>query len=142
MNIHDSAMNKFQSIVVRCGELYDRITQSLIDIIFRERTGDVIGRLMVKSLLAMLIEVDGGSLGLYGSVFEQPLLETSEVFFMREATEFLNSNTVPDYMAMVGHRISSFVSCSFVCFAVEINLGIIIDWRIDCQSRCLFILRF
>ena len=68
----------------------------------RERNGEVIDRVLMKNCLSMLVEVNVSSTEVYVEDFERDFLVETRNFYQKESQEFMNQNTVPDYLRKVG----------------------------------------
>ena len=70
----------------------------ILSLIYRERTGEVINRGLLKSITQMLIDLGVNSRSVYEDDFEKSFLETSSNFYRVESQEFIASNSCADYM--------------------------------------------
>ena len=77
----------------------------ILSLIYRERTGEVINRGLLKSITQMLIDLGVNSRSVYEDDFEKSFLETSSNFYRVESQEFIASNSCADYMKKAETRI-------------------------------------
>ncbi|KAJ0410485.1 hypothetical protein ATCC90586_000655 [Pythium insidiosum] len=77
-----------------------RLVQGLLELIERERKGEVIPRSHLYDLLRMLL-----ALQLYHPRFEAPFLEASERFYAAEGLQVMASSDVPQFLLHVEKRL-------------------------------------
>lgn len=53
----------------------------LVDVITREREGDLVDRIMIKKTCQMLVDLGIDDRSVYESIFERPFLKQSEIFY-------------------------------------------------------------
>lgn len=84
-NVYNLGLTLFRDHVIRYGNIRDRLKDTLLDMVMRERKGEVIDRLAVRNACQMLI-----SLGIsenqegrhvYEEDFERPFLQQSADFY-------------------------------------------------------------
>eukprot|EP01119_Soliformovum_irregulare_P018177 TRINITY_DN5521_c0_g1_i1.p1 TRINITY_DN5521_c0_g1~~TRINITY_DN5521_c0_g1_i1.p1 ORF type:complete len:734 (+),score=232.83 TRINITY_DN5521_c0_g1_i1:107-2308(+) len=103
--VYDLGLIIFREHVVRSPRIKDRLLKTLLTMIHRERTGEVINRGLIKSITQMLVDLGVSSRSVYLEDFEKPFEETSSNFYRIESQEFITSNSCPDYLRKVEARI-------------------------------------
>uniref|UniRef100_A0A3Q3WPV2 Cullin family profile domain-containing protein n=1 Tax=Mola mola TaxID=94237 RepID=A0A3Q3WPV2_MOLML len=105
-NVYNLGLIIFRDQVVRYGCIRDHLLQTLLDMIARERKGEVVDRVAIRnaSQMLMILGLDGRSV--YEEVFEGPLLDMSANFFQMEAQKFLAENSASVYIKKVDARIN------------------------------------
>jgi len=105
-SVYDLGLQLFRENVARASKIKDRLLSTMLSLIHKERTSEVIDRtLLKKSLTQMLIDLGISSRAVYEDDFEKPFLETTSNFYRLESQEFISSNACPDYMRKVENRI-------------------------------------
>lgn len=69
------------SQVVRYGCIRDHLRETLLDMVMRERRGEVVDRLAIKNAAQMLIVLGIESRSVYEEDFERPFLAQSAEFY-------------------------------------------------------------
>lgn len=67
--------------VVRYGCIRDHLRETLLDMVMRERRGEVVDRLAIKNAAQMLIVLGIESRAVYEEDFERPFLAQSAEFY-------------------------------------------------------------
>lgn len=82
----------------------DRIQRLILDIIRKDRDGEVVAdRFLLKNLCTMMIEISKKDI--YITCFEDKFLEESTAYFKREAAQFFEKSTATDYLQRVMERL-------------------------------------
>lgn len=87
--------------MARSSRIKDRLLKTLLSLIYKERTGEIIDRGLIKSITQMLIDLGVNSRVVYEEDFEQHFLSTSASFYRSESQEFITTNSCSDYMKKV-----------------------------------------
>ncbi|CAG0898993.1 unnamed protein product, partial [Cyprideis torosa] len=95
----------YRDQVVRCGPIRDRLRETLLETVMRERKGEVVDRLAVKNACHMLMVLGVGRRDVYEEDFERPFLQESAEFFRLESQKFLAENSASVYIRKVEARI-------------------------------------
>uniref|UniRef100_A0AAY4AP00 Cullin family profile domain-containing protein n=1 Tax=Denticeps clupeoides TaxID=299321 RepID=A0AAY4AP00_9TELE len=105
-NVYNLGLIIFRDQVVRYGCIRDHLRQTLLDMIARERKGEVVDRGAIRnaSQMQMILGLEGRSV--YEEDFEVPFLEMSAEFFQMESQKFLAENSASVYIKKVEARIN------------------------------------
>jgi cullin 3 len=99
--VYDMGLELFRDVVLKQNNINNRLRKVLLDNIAKERQNETIDRILMKSALSMLVEVNVNSKLVYQEDFETPFLAETKLFYETEVQYFLSNNTVPDYMRKV-----------------------------------------
>ena len=91
--------------VVRYGCIGDHLRKTLLDMIMRERRGEVINRLAVRNACQMLMLLGIEQRRVYEEDFESHFLKQSADFYNIESQRFLEENSASVYIRKVQERI-------------------------------------
>ncbi|KAH3761929.1 cullin C [Pelomyxa schiedti] len=103
--VYDLGLQLFRDKIARAPRIKDRIRNLMLATIYRERTGEVVDRSVLKNVTQMLIDLGISSHSVYEKDFEQPFLEATADFYKVESQEFITSNNCSDYLKKAEHRI-------------------------------------
>ncbi|KAK4475673.1 hypothetical protein MN116_000941 [Schistosoma mekongi] len=104
--VYKMGMTVFCDLVVRYPIIRESLQKTLLDMVRRERRGEVISRSQIRDACQMFVQLGAGSLRVYLEDFEQPFLEQSREFYRTESENFLAENTSASlYIKKVGQRI-------------------------------------
>uniref|UniRef100_A0A5K3EK04 CULLIN_2 domain-containing protein n=1 Tax=Mesocestoides corti TaxID=53468 RepID=A0A5K3EK04_MESCO len=110
-NVYKMGMVMFCQYVVRYTVIRDNLQKTLLDMVKRERQGEVIFRQQIRDACQMLVQLGVGSLDVYEEDFEQPFLRQTRDFYRAESEAFLAKNpSAILYINKVEHRIEEEVS--------------------------------
>jgi cullin 3 len=104
--VYDVGLQKFRDNITRHANIKDRLLNSLLGNIEKERRGEAIARGLMKNITTMLVDLGIGSKVVYEEDFEKHFLAESEKFYRIEAQEFISTNSCPEYMKKVENRIN------------------------------------
>ncbi|XP_074598196.1 cullin 3 isoform X2 [Brevipalpus obovatus] len=105
-NVYNLGLNLFRDHVVRYGSIRDNLKNTLLDMVVRERRGEVIVRSHVRNACQMLINLGIESRNVYEEDFERPFLAQSAEFYQLESQKFLQENSASVYIRKVEQRIN------------------------------------
>lgn len=105
-NVYNLGLKIFRDQVVRYGNVRDHLRQTLLDLVMKERRGEVVDRLAVKNACQMLMVLGIDSRTVYEEDFERPFLEQSADFYRMESQKFLAENSASVYIRKVEARIN------------------------------------
>lgn len=104
-SVYDLGLGLFRDNIARNPKIKDRLSRTLLDMIHRERGGEVIDRGLVSSITHMLIDLGINSRSVYEEDFEKQFLETSAHFYRLESQDFIAANSCSDYMKKIEIRL-------------------------------------
>lgn len=99
--VYELGLQLFRDITARAPRIKDRLLKILLDLVHRERLGEVVNRSLLKSITQMLVDLGVNSRMVYEEDFERAFLETSANFYRVESQEFIDSNSCADYLKKV-----------------------------------------
>ncbi|TSY27757.1 Cullin-3 [Bagarius yarrelli] len=105
-NVYNLGLIIFRDQVVRYGCIRDHLRQTLLDMISRERKGEVVDRGAIRNACQMLMILGLEGRSVYEEDFETPFLEMSAEFFQMESQKFLAENSASVYIKKVEARIN------------------------------------
>ncbi|XP_059060667.1 cullin-3 isoform X2 [Achroia grisella] len=105
-NVYNLGLIIFRDQVVRYGSIRDHLRQTLLEMVARERRGEVVDRLAIRNACQMLMVLGINSRAVYEEDFETPFLHQSAEFYRMESQKFLAENSAAVYIARVEARIS------------------------------------
>ncbi|RXN22959.1 cullin-3 isoform X1 [Labeo rohita] len=101
-NVYNLGLIIFRDQVVRYGCIRDHLRQTLLDMIARERRGEVVDRGAIRNACQMLMVLGLEGRSVYEEDFEIPFLDMSAEFFQK----FLAENSASVYIKKVEARIN------------------------------------
>lgn len=105
-NVYNLGLIIFRDQVVRYGCIRDHLRETLLDMVMRERKGEVVDRLAIKNACQMLMRLGIESRCVYEEDFEKPFLTQSADFYRMESQKFLEENSASVYINKVEQRIN------------------------------------
>ncbi|KAK6632281.1 Cullin-3 [Polyplax serrata] len=105
-NVYNLGLIIFKDQVVRYGCIRDHLRETLLDMIMRERKGEVADRIAIKNACQMLMVLGIGKRSVYEEDFERPFLQQSADFYRMESQKFLAENSASVYIKKVEARIN------------------------------------
>ncbi|KAK0060948.1 cullin-3-B [Biomphalaria pfeifferi] len=105
-NVYNLGLIIFRDKVVRHSSIRDHLRSTLLDMVAKERRGEVVDRGAVKNACQMLMILGIDSRGVYEEDFEKPFLEQSAEFYRLESQKFLAENSASVYIKKVEARIN------------------------------------
>jgi cullin 3 len=105
-NVYNLGLVIFRDKVVRYGCIGNHLRITLLDMIIKERRGEVIDRLAIKSACQMLMMLGLDRRDVYEEDFESHFLKQSAEFYMIESQKFLEENSASSYIHKVEARIN------------------------------------
>lgn len=104
--VYDNGLYIFRDVIMRHGNVRDRLRSRLLLCIERERQGELIDRDLIKSVLRMLVDLGVHSHAVYENDFEKYFLETTLDFYRAEAQTMLDVATCPEYLEKAEQRLN------------------------------------
>ena len=84
-------------------QVYERIKEqvrnAILEMIKRERGGEVVNRSLIKQVLELFAEMGMGQMEVYTTEFESPFLENTAEFYKREAAVWVEDDTFPAFLS-------------------------------------------
>jgi cullin 3 len=99
--VYDLGLLRFRENVARAPRIKDRLLKTILNLIYKERTGEPINRGLLKNITQMLIDLGVNTRAVYEEDFEKHFLETSSSFYRLESQNFIDTNSCSDYMKKV-----------------------------------------
>ncbi|XP_065889217.1 cullin-3-like isoform X2 [Dysidea avara] len=103
--VYDMGLVLFREEVIHCEVIRDYLMASLLDMISKERHGEVVNRVAIRNICHMLIVLGIGSREVYEEDFELRFLHESSEFYKAESQKFLADNSASVYIRKVEARI-------------------------------------
>ncbi|CAH8257622.1 unnamed protein product [Arabidopsis lyrata] len=94
-HVHELGLHLWRDNVVYSSKIQTRLLNTLLDLVYKERTGEVIDRLLMRNVIKMFMDL-GESV--YQDDFEKPFLEASAEFYKVESQGFIESCDCGDYL--------------------------------------------
>ncbi|XP_064614961.1 cullin-3-like [Liolophura sinensis] len=105
-NVYNLGLMIFRDQVVRNPVIRDHLRTTLLDMVAKERRGEVVDRGAVKNACQMLMVLGIDSRSVYEEDFERPFLDQSAEFYRSESQKFLAENSASVYIKKVEARIN------------------------------------
>lgn len=105
-NVYNLGLIIFRDQVVRYGCIRDRLRETLLQMVMKERRGEVVDRSAIKNACQMLVILGIQNRSVYEEDFERPFLQQSTEFYRSESQRFLADNSASSYVAKVEQRIN------------------------------------
>lgn len=105
-NVYNLGLIIFRDQVVRHPSIRDHLRSTLLEMVAKERRGEVVDRGAVKNACQMLMVLGIDSRVVYEEDFERPFLEQSADFYRMESQKFLAENSASVYIKKVEARIN------------------------------------
>lgn len=131
-NVYNLGLIIFRDKVVHFGCIRDRLQHTLLDMIARERSGEVVDRGAIRNACQMLmfLSLDGRSV--YEEDFEVPFLFVSAEFLQMESQKLLAENSASVYIKKVEARISEETERVVHCLdrSTEEPIVKVVEWEL------------
>lgn len=101
--VYELGLNLWRDNVIHACNIQSRLLSTLLDSIYRERTGEVINRGLMRNIIKMLMDL-GASV--YQEDFERPFLEVSSTFYRVESQQFIECCDCGDYLKKAERRLN------------------------------------
>lgn len=101
--VHELGLNLWRDIVVHSGNMQTRLLNTLLELILRERTGDVINRGLMRNITKMFSDL--GSY-VYQEDFEKPFLDASASFYRAESQQYIECSDCGEYLKKAEERLN------------------------------------
>lgn len=101
--VHELGLNLWRDYVIHSSKIQPRLLNTILELILRERTGEVINRGLMRNIIKMLMDL-GPSV--YQEDFEKPFLEVSADFYRAESQEYIECCDCADYLKKAERRLN------------------------------------
>ncbi|OEL17322.1 Cullin-3A [Dichanthelium oligosanthes] len=101
--VHELGLNLWRDHIIHSPMIHRRLLDTLLDLIHRERMGEVINRGLMRSITKMLMDLGPA---VYQDDFEKPFLEVSASFYSGESQEFIECCDCGNYLKKAERRIN------------------------------------
>ncbi|KAL6562526.1 Cullin-3A [Orobanche gracilis] len=102
-SVHELGLNLWRDNIVHSSKVQPRLLNTILDLILRERLGEVINRGLMRNIIKMLMDL-GSSV--YQEDFEKPFLDVSADFYRAESQEFIECSDCGDYLKKAERRLN------------------------------------
>ncbi|XWS34082.1 hypothetical protein CRYUN_Cryun21dG0008600 [Craigia yunnanensis] len=93
--VHELGLNLWRDNIIHSSKIQSRLLSTLLELVHRERTGEVIDRGLMRNIIKMLMDL-GSSV--YQEDFEKPFLEVSAEFYKGESQKFIECCDCGNYL--------------------------------------------
>ena len=100
--VYECGLHIFRDEVCRHVRIKERLLHMLLDMVQRERMGEMIERGLLKTVTSMLVELGRD---VYQRDFEAHFLASSATFYQAESQEYISQNSAADYMKKADQRL-------------------------------------
>ncbi|KAL3631157.1 Cullin-3A [Castilleja foliolosa] len=101
--VHELGLNLWRDNVIHSSKIQPRLLYTILDLIFSERSGEVINRGLMRNIIKMLMDL-GSSV--YQEDFEKQFLDVSADFYRAESQEFIECSDCGDYLIKAERRLN------------------------------------
>ncbi|KAF5741594.1 cullin-3A [Tripterygium wilfordii] len=101
--VHELGLNLWRDNIIHSSKIHTRLLNTLLELVLRERTGEVINRGLMRNIIKMLMEL-GSSV--YQEDFEKPFLEVSAEFYRGESQKFIECCDCGEYLKKAERRLN------------------------------------
>ncbi|XP_039124803.1 cullin-3A-like [Dioscorea cayenensis subsp. rotundata] len=101
--VHELGLNLWRDNIIYSSKIQMRLLDTLLELIQRERTGEVINRGLMRNITKMLMDL-GSSV--YQENFEKPFLDVSASFYSLESQEFIECCDCGEYLKKAERRLN------------------------------------
>ena len=95
VTVYNMSLQIFRDVIPYHPSVRERLRTILLDNISSERNGFLIDRDLMKTVLAMFVDLGIDGVSVYEDDFEKHFLEATKNFYRVESTEFLSKNSCP-----------------------------------------------
>jgi cullin 3 len=101
--VFDLGLELWKDTILRSSMIQGRLLDTLLELIHREKMGEVINRSLMRSTTKMLMNL-GSSV--YQEDFESPFLEVSSSFYSGESQQFIECCSCGEYLKQAQRRLN------------------------------------
>ncbi|XP_045818356.1 cullin-3A-like [Trifolium pratense] len=103
ITIHEIGYSRWIDFVIGSKGIRDKLPNTLVNLVLRERRGEVISTGLTGNITKMLMDL---GMPVYEKNFKKPFLADFEVFYGSESRELINSGDCRDYLMEAERRIN------------------------------------
>lgn len=100
--VHELGLNLWRDVVVRTPKIRSRLLPTLLDLVQKERNGEIIDRSLMHHIVKMFVEL---GVQVYQEEFETPFLSSAAEFYQIEAQQNLATCDCSDYLKVAERRL-------------------------------------
>lgn len=101
--VHELGLNLWRDVVIHSSKSQARLRDTLLELVRRERNGEVINRGLMRNITKMLMDL---GFSVYQDDFEKHFLEVSADFYRLESQKFIESCDCGDYLKKAERRLN------------------------------------
>ena len=101
--VHELGLNLWRDVVIHSSKTQARLKDTLLELVLRERNGEVINRGLMRNIIKMLMDL---GLSVYQEDFEKHFLGVSANFYCLESQKFIESCDCGDYLKKAERRLN------------------------------------
>ncbi|TKY50275.1 Cullin-3A protein [Spatholobus suberectus] len=101
--VHELGLNLWRDVVIHSSKTQARLLDTLLELVLRERNGEVINRGLMRNIIKMLMDL---GLPVYQQDFEKHFLDVSANFYCCESQKFIESCDCGDYLKKAERRLN------------------------------------
>ncbi|KAJ8626282.1 hypothetical protein MRB53_019589 [Persea americana] len=101
--VHELGLNLWGDNIIHSGKIQTRLLTTLLELVHKERMGEVINRGLMRNIIKMLMDL-GSSV--YQEDFEKPFLEVSATFYRAESQQFIECCDCSEYLRKAERRLN------------------------------------
>ncbi|KAF6160010.1 hypothetical protein GIB67_033094 [Kingdonia uniflora] len=101
--VHELGLNLWRDNVIRSLKIHTRLLTTLLELVHKERTAEVIDRGLMRNIIKMLMDLGSK---VYQEDFEKPFLTASANFYSVESQQFIECCDCGDYLKKAEKRLN------------------------------------
>ncbi|KAL9246399.1 hypothetical protein vseg_019939 [Gypsophila vaccaria] len=101
--VYELGLNLWRDNVIHSSNIQPRLLNTLLDLVSKERTGEVINRGLMRNIIKMFMDL---GTSVYQEDFEKPFLEVSANFYQVESQQFIECCDCGDYLKKAERRLN------------------------------------
>ncbi|RYR33115.1 hypothetical protein Ahy_A10g047690 [Arachis hypogaea] len=101
--VHELGLNLWRDVVIHSSKTQARLRDTLLELVLRERNGEVINRGLMRNIIKMLMDL---GLSVYQEDFEKHFLSVSANFYCLESQKFIETCDCGDYLKKAERRLN------------------------------------
>ncbi|ERM98195.1 hypothetical protein AMTRI_Chr01g127990 [Amborella trichopoda] len=101
--VHELGLNLWRDHIIHSPKIQTRLLNTLLELVHRERTGEVINRGLMRNIIKMLMDLGSA---VYQEDFERHFLEISANFYSIESQQFIECCDCGEYLKKVERRLN------------------------------------